>query len=129
MGHLFSVKGHDDQLLWVTCFLVKGQDDQLLWVTSSGLVVWDPAFSMETSCEADITFYPYDEQTCHWDIFFRMMDTRHVQFAPPLGVAGVFGKDSSSNAEWDIVGVANDSCDILGTTNGVAYVLSCIRYR
>ena len=38
-------------------------------LTSDGQVRWEPAGVFETSCIIDITFYPYDTQVSHLNVY------------------------------------------------------------
>ena len=33
-------------------------------VSYTGHVVWTPSFKWETSCDVDLTYFPYDEHDC-----------------------------------------------------------------
>ena len=37
-------------------------------VSHDGLVNWVPGGKFVTSCQLDITFYPFDDQVCHIDL-------------------------------------------------------------
>lgn len=41
-----------------------GLDDFYIRYMSTGLATWSPADVYEVSCDVDVTFYPFDKQTC-----------------------------------------------------------------
>ena len=45
---------------------VLSDEDFLMRVNSVGRVTWTPGGIFETSCEADVTYYPMDIQECRY---------------------------------------------------------------
>ncbi|OWF51428.1 Neuronal acetylcholine receptor subunit alpha-7 [Mizuhopecten yessoensis] len=47
-----------------------GFDRQKVGIYNSGLVIWGPDDVYEVTCQADVTFYPFDQQKC--SLFFGL---------------------------------------------------------
>lgn len=69
-----------------TNFKMMGGDFYYLYVDNDGWVSWYPYMVFETSCELDVTYYPFDHQTCNiivkswsytrWEVNFTLIDPK-----------------------------------------------------
>ena len=48
-----------------TSFTPLGGDFYFVYVTSDGYVSWYPYMVFESKCDIDVTYYPFDKQTCN----------------------------------------------------------------
>ncbi|XP_032667711.1 acetylcholine receptor subunit alpha-like isoform X1 [Odontomachus brunneus] len=77
-----------------------------------GLVEWKPPAIYKSSCEIDVEYFPFDEQTCvlkfgSWTYDGFKVDLRHMDEKPGSNVVDV-GVDLSEfymSVEWDILEV------------------------
>ncbi|XP_041374684.1 neuronal acetylcholine receptor subunit alpha-3-like [Gigantopelta aegis] len=100
----------DDKKLWVPELMVDNSvlslgviraDNILLRVRYDGEVTWEPTGIFYTSCNIDISYYPFDKQKCQLEItsWAYNIGEQNLTF---LGT-GFNLQDFSSNAEWDLV--------------------------
>ena len=79
---------------------------------SEGLVEWKPPAIYHSSCEMDVEYFPFDEQTCvmkfgSWTYDGFQVDLRHKDEVKDLAVVD-FGIDLTEfyqSVEWDILSV------------------------
>ena len=96
-----------------------GSSRGLIEVSHDGNVFWRPFAVFTSQCQIDMTYYPYDKQTC--DITFKVRSYRVTDVA----ITGAdFVKDHSySNSIWDIESMTTN----LGTTD--AEIRSFVSFR
>ncbi|XP_037078517.1 acetylcholine receptor subunit alpha-like isoform X2 [Pollicipes pollicipes] len=77
-----------------------------------GKVEWKPPAIYKSSCEIDVEYFPFDEQTCvmkfgSWTYDGKQVDLRHVEETPPDPKVkiGVDLSDFYLSVEWDILDV------------------------
>ena len=78
----------------------------------NGLVEWKPPAIYKSSCEIDVEYFPFDEQTCilkfgSWTYDGFKVDLRHLEEVEGSNVV-VYGVDLSEfypSVEWDILEV------------------------
>ena len=79
---------------------------------SSGLVEWKPPAIYHSSCEMDVEYFPFDEQTCvmkfgSWTYDGFQVDLRHQEEEQGSNIVNI-GVDLSEfymSVEWDILAV------------------------
>lgn len=79
---------------------------------SDGLVEWKPPAIYHSSCEMDVEYFPFDEQTCvmkfgSWTYDGFQVDLRHREEEPDSNIVTI-GVDLSEfymSVEWDILAV------------------------
>ncbi|XP_027203315.2 acetylcholine receptor subunit alpha-like 1 [Dermatophagoides pteronyssinus] len=79
---------------------------------SDGLVIWKPPAIYKSSCEIDVEYFPFDEQTCFmkfgsWTYDGYTIDLRHIHEKNDEPVVEM-GMDLSGfylSVEWDIMAV------------------------
>ncbi|KAK2164106.1 hypothetical protein LSH36_68g00000, partial [Paralvinella palmiformis] len=76
-------------------------------VTSDGIVNWVPGGKFVTSCQLDITLYPFDDQECHIDLVDWAYHGLQVQL---LNGSDTIGLDAyTESGEWEIEKTAASS--------------------
>ncbi|XP_045120668.1 acetylcholine receptor subunit alpha-like isoform X2 [Portunus trituberculatus] len=77
-----------------------------------GLVEWKPPAIYKSSCEIDVEFFPFDEQTCvmkfgSWTYDGFQVDLRHIDEKKdnPVVEIGVDLTEFYTSVEWDILAV------------------------
>ncbi|XP_047476163.1 acetylcholine receptor subunit alpha-like [Penaeus chinensis] len=77
-----------------------------------GLVEWKPPAIYKSSCEIDVEFFPFDEQTCvmkfgSWTYDGGQVDLRHIDEVEhnPVVEIGVDLSEFYMSVEWDILAV------------------------
>ena len=79
---------------------------------SEGLVEWKPPAIYHSSCEMDVEYFPFDEQTCvmkfgSWTYDGFQVDLRHKDEVKDLAVVdlGIDLTEFYQSVEWDILSV------------------------
>ncbi|XP_046376322.1 neuronal acetylcholine receptor subunit alpha-10-like [Haliotis rufescens] len=94
---------------------VLGSDGTPLQVFPSGDVVWSPPISTTSSCSADITYYPYDKQTCSLTLVGWSYTTDEVDLlTDPNSPFDM--KYFTGNGEWQMLGTGYEYTNV---TQGV----------
>ena len=78
-------------------------------VTHNGLVNWVPGGKFVTSCQLDITFYPFDDQTCNIDLVdwaYHGLQVKLINGSDRIGLDAF-----THSGEWDILGTRATSGD------------------
>lgn len=77
-----------------------------------GKVVWKPPAIYKSSCEIDVEFFPFDEQSCvmrfgSWTYDGLQVDLQHMDQLPGSNVVhiGINLKEYYLSVEWDILAV------------------------
>ncbi|KAL8560916.1 hypothetical protein ACOMHN_035856 [Nucella lapillus] len=78
-----------------------GEEYIVMNIVSNGLVIWYPAEHFETFCYVDISFFPFDRQTCKWQLFSWAESTSVVILKPMLPEIDM--ESYQANEEWDIM--------------------------
>lgn len=78
-----------------------GEEYVVIQAGNDGTVSWYPAEAFETFCHVDITYFPFDTQTCNWELFVWGVDLLNIDLIPvfPQINVDIF----KSNGEWDLV--------------------------
>jgi hypothetical protein len=88
-----------------------GEDNIKLRISSDGEVKWQPPAILETSCDMDVTLFPFDVQTCNiqvasWGFY---TDAVNVIFSQnEINIENYY-----KNGEWDLVGSTQISSEII----------------
>ena len=78
-------------------------------VTHEGLVNWVPGGKFITSCQLDITFYPFDDQTCNIDLVdwaYHGLQVKLINGSDRVGLDAY-----THSGEWDILRTEAKSSD------------------
>ena len=78
----------------------------------NGLIEWRPPAIYKSSCEIDVEYFPFDEQTCvlkfgSWTYDGHQVDLRHLEenYGSPVVEMGVDLSEFYPSVEWDILAV------------------------
>ncbi|XP_071096263.1 neuronal acetylcholine receptor subunit beta-4-like isoform X2 [Haliotis cracherodii] len=84
-----------------------------LRVSNEGRVVWALRVATTTTCQADITYYPYDTQTC--DV--HVMEWAHPMSEVDLLPEGIVSSSFQSDGEWELLDKTLQSGEEVGAHN------------
>nr|XP_022321600.1 acetylcholine receptor subunit alpha-type acr-16-like [Crassostrea virginica] len=80
---------------------VIGQDNMLYRVKNTGEVRWDPPGLYDVHCEMDVTYFPFDYQTCSLQVTSWVYDTDKVNFTKSTDYVNT--EDYNENGEWQLI--------------------------
>ncbi|XP_060554185.1 acetylcholine receptor subunit beta-like 1 [Ruditapes philippinarum] len=69
------------------------------WVVDSGYVQWEPFQIFKSTCSVDITYFPYDSQTCEMKFTAWSYTPTDVNF---LSSTGISKTDYLESSTWDL---------------------------
>ena len=78
-------------------------------VTNDGIVNWVPGGKFITSCQLDITYYPFDDQECHIDLVdwaYHGLQVKLVNGSSSIGLDAY-----TESGEWEIKNTVAMSSD------------------
>ena len=84
---------------------ISGLGDVFMYLTVdyTGVIVWQPYQVFESTCELDMTYFPFDKQTCDLEMVTWSSTRDMIEIV--TGSDG-FNIDSyEKNANWDLLGV------------------------
>ncbi|XP_067662181.1 neuronal acetylcholine receptor subunit alpha-6-like isoform X2 [Haliotis asinina] len=84
-----------------------------LRVSNEGRVVWTLRVATTTTCQADITYYPYDIQTCQ----IQVMEWAHPVNEVDLLPEGIVSSSFQSDGEWELQSAYLESYGEIGAHN------------
>ncbi|XP_045177525.2 neuronal acetylcholine receptor subunit beta-3-like isoform X2 [Mercenaria mercenaria] len=87
----------------------------LFQIDSSGVVTWSPSEEFTVHCSMDVTFYPYDTQTC----FLSVKSWSFPATAVELISGGIYSNQYAENDEWELTSSSVTTQNV--TTNGIQY--------
>ncbi|XP_052088304.1 neuronal acetylcholine receptor subunit beta-4-like [Mytilus californianus] len=93
-------------------------------VESNGQVAWMPFEVFESKCKIDITYFPYDRQSC--DIIFVVWSSSVTDVSVTLWNNGIVLDSMENNAEWSVVSTAARE-DVLSFESRVIFTLNLKR--
>ncbi|XP_033762344.1 neuronal acetylcholine receptor subunit beta-3-like [Pecten maximus] len=79
-------------------------------IMADGKVEWFPADSFVVTCEVDITYYPFDTQTCHME--FEIWDEPSSKVAFITTPESINIKYFEENVEWKLVSSEIESAEL-----------------
>lgn len=77
---------------------IIGPDNMLFQIKSSGEVRWDPPGLYDVHCEMDVTYFPFDYQTCYLQVTSWVYDTSKVNLTKATDYVNT--EDYNENGEW-----------------------------
>ncbi|KAL4217015.1 hypothetical protein ACF0H5_023471 [Mactra antiquata] len=80
---------------------VFSDENTLIRVASSGTAIWTPGGIFETSCDADVTYYPLDTQTCSIVLTTWAYTANEVNIE--LSSEPIVMDHFSENGEWELI--------------------------
>ncbi|KAL8560915.1 hypothetical protein ACOMHN_035855 [Nucella lapillus] len=78
-----------------------GEEYIVMILESNGWVGWLPAEHFETFCHVDVSLFPFDRQTCKWQLFLWGQTTKEVILKSMLPEIDM--DTYQANGEWDII--------------------------
>ena len=86
-----------------------GFDESLVDIQSSGLVTWPIDAVLSVHCEIDITYYPFDYQTCSLVFNMKMSNTDDIDIVPGINGGPPLTTNSwQSDGTWELLGATCD---------------------
>ncbi|CAC5413493.1 CHRNA7 [Mytilus coruscus] len=98
----------NEELFWKPTFIMSNpygeqkilyKDDSVKRVHSTGQIDWFPSDSFDISCQADVTDYPFDTQTCTLAFVLSTYDEKEVILWPTAFITEWFVPHKT----WDLV--------------------------
>ncbi|XP_033762502.1 neuronal acetylcholine receptor subunit beta-2-like [Pecten maximus] len=96
--------------VWTPCFVLWNSDASLakigfadapVRVSSDGLVIWNPGQVFVTSCNADVTYFPFDIQRCTMDFLSYGYNMDELNITVDAAIAST--DDETLNTMWEIL--------------------------
>ncbi|XP_063411900.1 neuronal acetylcholine receptor subunit beta-3-like [Mytilus trossulus] len=81
---------------------IVSDDNVLMKVQSSGSVIWTPSGIYKTHCETDVTYYPFDTQSC--DVIITTWGYTSIEIALYVAQEAVRLEYYKENGEWTYQG-------------------------
>ncbi|XP_053388200.1 neuronal acetylcholine receptor subunit alpha-9-like, partial [Mercenaria mercenaria] len=101
-----------------TSLSAMGSKFMFVVVENTGKCTWKPYQILESTCQADMTNYPYDTQEC--DLKFSTWSSTSDQVQTIVGSAGMrIHENFVENAEWKLEGVSQRNETINGQLTAV----------
>ena len=75
-----------------------GDDELFFKIKDTGVVQWEPPSLYVTSCEIDVTYYPFDYQKCTIELISAMFTTDVLTLNKSKDTVNT--EDYSENGEW-----------------------------
>ena len=77
------------------------ESDERINVQSNGNILWMTPFVFRTICTLDVTYFPFDEQQCEFEVgsWAYTGDVLHVAHKKPQGDLSQLSK----NSEWHVI--------------------------
>lgn len=92
-----------------------GDDDVQLRIQYDGEVRWEPPAILSTSCDMDITYFPYDSQACEIELASWGFHTDAVNMT--LYRSNINLVEYRTNGEWDLVSTSQTTNELLDEDN------------
>ena len=81
--------------------VILGFNGAFVDINSDGNVTWKPKQVLESSCEPDITFFPFDRQNCRLDFALYGYDMNEMALINDLDIN--YNAELMPNSGWDIL--------------------------
>ena len=78
-----------------------GHEDNVVTIDSHSTISWIVQQTVKLSCEIDVTFYPFDKQTCTIMLYFNPMTTSDVIASPPQDGVGIVAAYFEKSGTWE----------------------------
>ncbi|XP_062610163.1 acetylcholine receptor subunit beta-like, partial [Saccostrea cucullata] len=104
---------------------VISDDTVVIRVASDGTLTWTPGGVYLTSCTTDVTFYPFDIQTC--SVLLTTWGYTNIEIA--LTGVGVDTSYYDSNGEWEFVSSSTDSTTRTSGSNTLPQISFNLTFR
>ncbi|XP_060077117.1 acetylcholine receptor subunit alpha-like [Ylistrum balloti] len=78
-----------------------GNPNGILSFTNEGISNWEPANIFDTICNADISYYPFDDQTCEIAVFVAGYNSQQIRLQPTSTKIGL--RFYVENPVWELL--------------------------
>ncbi|KAK3796713.1 hypothetical protein RRG08_037478 [Elysia crispata] len=103
-----------------------GYDENVVYVDTSGLVNWKPSQVIKTGCDIDVTYYPFDTQTCNIIVSTWMSTSDDIDIDPDQESNGLILDRYSVSGTWELI--SND-LENLPTEKGLTRIQFKIKLK
>ena len=79
-----------------------GYPENKIRVDNSGLIHWKPSQVIRTGCDIDVTYYPFDTQTCNIIVSTWMSTIDDIDIDPRAATEGLVLDKYSSSGTWEL---------------------------
>ena len=80
-----------------------GYDENVVYIDSTGLVNWKPSQVIKTGCDIDVTYYPFDIQTCNIIVSTWMSTKADIDIEPEAASSGLILDRYSVSGTWELI--------------------------
>ena len=80
-----------------------GYDENVVYIDSFGLVNWKPSQVIKTGCDIDVTYYPFDTQTCNIIISTWFSTKEDIDVDHESGSTGLLLDRYSVSGTWELI--------------------------
>ncbi|XP_069114256.1 acetylcholine receptor subunit beta-like [Argopecten irradians] len=96
--------------IWTPCFVLWNSDESLdklgyndapVRISSDGSVIWNPGEVFVTSCNADVTYFPFDIQCCTMDFIPYGYNMDEVNLTTDVYLAST--DEPTLNTMWEVL--------------------------
>ena len=96
-----------------------GYNMNMVRVYNTGWVIWKPSQVIKTACDIDITYYPFDTQTCNIFVSTWMSTRWEVFIASQSGILGLNIDKYRSSGTWELL---SNKLEILPDANNLTRI-------
>ena len=94
-------------------------DENLVHICHPGVVLWPVGEIQSVGCEIDITYYPFDTQTCVVIYGLTNMNTDDVNLHPSRYSEPITTRQMQKDGTWDLIGTACNKQSAISRNNKV----------
>ncbi|GFR57407.1 acetylcholine receptor subunit alpha [Elysia marginata] len=80
-----------------------GYNMNLVRIESTGLIDWSPSEVIKTGCDIDVTYYPFDTQTCSIIVSTWMSTKKDIDIDPQAGHDGLILDKYGASGTWELM--------------------------
>ncbi|GFO29089.1 neuronal acetylcholine receptor subunit alpha-3 [Plakobranchus ocellatus] len=103
-----------------------GYDMNMVTIVTSGLVHWKPSQVIKTSCDIDVTYYPFDTQVCNIIVSTWMSTKNDIDIDPSSGNDGMILDRYSASGTWELL---SNQLEILPNENDLTRIQFKLRLK
>ena len=96
-----------------------GYDENFVRVDKNGLINWVTSQVIKTGCDIDVTYYPFDIQTCVIMVSTWMSTQAEIQVFPGEDSYGIELNDYTPSGTWEII---NNDMELMSNKHKVTRV-------
>ena len=103
-----------------------GYDNNRVRVDSLGWIDWKPSQVIKTGCDIDVTYYPFDTQTCSIIVSTWMSTKAEIDIDPRAGHTGLVLDKYTSSGTWELL---SNSLQILPNENDLTRIQFSLKLK